>query len=144
MFLLGSRLRPRPPLGHVHRPRRSSNGGNGTRSTRGQAIPHVASLRVDPERLERLWAMSPAERLAAAERGEFTLGEMLRWASRRPHEVDLVDGEFWFITALSADAERADDAEGFWEGEYTPLPDPCDVSRTVPAAAGDTSGERSR
>ena len=52
-----------------------------------------------------MWAMSPADRLAAAKRGEFTLGEMLRWASHRPHEVDLVDGEFWFITALPADAD---------------------------------------
>jgi len=48
--------------------------------------------------------MSPADRLAAAQRGEFTLDEMPRWASRRPHEVDVVDGEFWSITALSADA----------------------------------------
>ena len=32
--------------------------------------------------------MRPADRLAAAKRGEFTLGELLRWA----HEVDLVDG----------------------------------------------------
>jgi hypothetical protein len=73
-------------------------------------IPHVASLRVNPERLERMWAMSPADRVAAAQGGEFTLGEMLRWASRRPHEVDLVDGEFWFITALSADAAVGDDS----------------------------------
>jgi hypothetical protein len=73
-------------------------------------IPHVASLRVNPERLERMWAMGPADRVAAAQRGEFTLGEMLRWASRRPHEVDLVDGELWFITALSADAAVGDDS----------------------------------
>ena len=54
--------------------------------------------------------MSPADQLAAGQRGEFTLGEMLRWASRRPHEVDLVDGEFcWFITALSADAAAEDE-----------------------------------
>ena len=47
-------------------------------------IPAVASLKVDAERLERMWALSPAERVAAAQRGQFTLGEMLRWASRRP------------------------------------------------------------
>jgi hypothetical protein len=52
-------------------------------------------------------AMSPADRLAAAQRGAFTLGETPRWASRRPHEVDLVDGEFWLITTLSADAAAA-------------------------------------
>ena len=43
-------------------------------------IPAVASLKVDAERLERMWALSPAERVAAAQRGQFTLGEMLRWA----------------------------------------------------------------
>ena len=41
-------------------------------------IPAVASLRVDPERLEQLWAMRPAERVAAAHAGRFTLGEMMR------------------------------------------------------------------
>ena len=72
------------------------------------AIPAVASLKVDPERLERMWALSPAERLVAAQRGQFTLGEMLRWAARAPAgEVPLVDGEFFFLTALSADSERA-------------------------------------
>jgi hypothetical protein len=115
------------------------------RPTRG-AIRATASLRVDPERLERMLAMSPADRLAAAQRGEFTLGEMLRWASRQPHEVDLVDGEFWFITALSADAAAAAEstgyAQGFCEGEYTPLPDTRDVSRAMPAAAGEATQAR--
>ena len=68
------------------------------------AIPAVGSLRVDPERLERMWAMRPAERVAAAQQGQFTLGEMLRWAARCPHEVPIVDGEFFFITALMADS----------------------------------------
>ena len=72
-------------------------------------LPAVASLRVDPERLQRMWALTPAERLAAARRGQFTLGEMLRWAARRPQEVPLVDGEFFFIAALSADSESDDD-----------------------------------
>jgi len=69
-------------------------------------IPAVASLRIDAERLERMWALSRSERIAAAWRGQLTLGEMLRWASRRPHEVPLVDGDFFFITAPSADAEE--------------------------------------
>lgn len=68
-------------------------------------IPAVASLAVDPERLARLWALSPAERVAAAQRGQFTLGEMLRWAAHAPAgEIPLVDGEFFFITALTADS----------------------------------------
>ncbi len=73
-------------------------------------IPAVASLRVDAERLEWMWALSPAERVAAAQRGQFTLGEMLRWAARAPAgEVPIVNGEFFFITALSADAADEED-----------------------------------
>jgi hypothetical protein len=72
-------------------------------------IPAVASLRIDAERLERIWALSRSERIAAAQRGQLTLGEMLRWASRRPHEVPLVDGDFFFITALSADDAAAEE-----------------------------------
>ncbi len=72
-------------------------------------IPAVASLRIDSDRLARMWAMTPEERVRAARQGRLSLGEMLRWAARRPSEVELVDGEFFFITALSADA--ADDEE---------------------------------
>lgn len=72
------------------------------REVRG-AIPLTASLTVDPERLARLWALTPAQRRHGAERGEFSLGEMLRWASRRPDEVPVVDGEWFFITAYLAD-----------------------------------------
>jgi hypothetical protein len=42
------------------------------------AIPAVARLTVDPEHLDRMWALTPAQRVAAAQRGQFTLGEMLR------------------------------------------------------------------
>ena len=78
--------------------------GETTHSQHRAAIPATASLRVDPERIERMWAMRADERIRAAHEGQFTLGEMLRWASRRPSEVELVDGEFWFITAYLADA----------------------------------------
>jgi hypothetical protein len=93
----------------------NDRGGFQVRETAHQAtgapartpIPAVASLKVDPERLQRMWALSPAERVAAARRGQFTLGEMLRWAARAPAgEVPLVDGDWFFITALSADAEE--------------------------------------
>ena len=69
-----------------------------------QPIPGVASLRVNPERIERMWEMTAQQRVEAAQQGQFTLGEMLRWASRRPSEPPVVDGEWFFITALSADA----------------------------------------
>ncbi len=64
-------------------------------------IPCVASLKVDPERLARMWAMTPAQRLQAAQTGRLTLAEMLRWASRAPREVPLINGEFFFITAVA-------------------------------------------
>ena len=64
-------------------------------------IPAVASLNLDPERLQRMWAMTPVQRLQAAQTGRLTLAEMLRWAARSPHEVPLVNGEFFFITALA-------------------------------------------
>jgi hypothetical protein len=101
------------------------------------AIPAVASLREDPERIEQMWAMRPEERVAAARAGRFTLGEMLRWASRRPSEVDLVDGEWWFIAALLADTE---DEHGNLPWQQSPR----DTSPAAPAAAGDTSSEGRR
>jgi len=66
-----------------------------------QPIPGVASLAVNPERLERMWQMTAQQRVAAAREGKLTLGEMLRWASRRPGEVPLVNNEFFFIAALA-------------------------------------------
>ena len=67
-------------------------------------IPAVASLRVSPERIERMWQMTAQQRVDAAQRGQFTLGEMLRWAARRPREVPLGgDGEWFFISFFTAD-----------------------------------------
>jgi hypothetical protein len=83
-----------------------------TPSRERRSLPLNASLVVDPERLVRMWAMSTAERIAAAQQGQLSLGEMLKWATRAPHEVPTVNGprlngpgEFFFITAYSADAE---------------------------------------
>jgi hypothetical protein len=86
----------------------TDRGGETVRETAQQtrtAIPRAASLTIDPERLAQMWTMSPSERRHAAEHGELSLGEMLRWAARRPQQ--LVDGEwFFFITTLSADSEE--------------------------------------
>ena len=101
-----------------------------------QPIPGVASLRVNPERIERMWQMTAHQRVEAAQQGQFTLGEMLRWGAGRPSEVELVDGDWWFITALLGDAED----------EHGTLPHQRasrDTSPT-PAAARDTSRRRSR
>jgi len=69
-----------------------------TKPQTATTIPAVGNLKVDPERLERMWNMKPP---FAAETGQFTLGEMLRWAARAPHEVPTVNGEFFFISALA-------------------------------------------
>ena len=104
------------------------------------AIPRPASLAIDPDRLARMWAMTPAQRRQAAQRGQLSLGEMLKWASRRPQEVPIVDRDFYFITAFLADAEDSPrDAQAFWDGEYTPVPQP-----RPSAAASDTSPEGRR
>ena len=50
-------------------------------TTRRQATPRVASLRVDADRARRMWALAPAERVQAAEQGQLSLGEMLQWAA---------------------------------------------------------------
>ena len=68
-------------------------------------IPRPGSLTVDPDRLSRMLAMTPAQRRQAAAQGQLSLGEMLKWAARRPHEVPIVNAEFFFISALSADTE---------------------------------------
>ena len=99
-------------------------------STR-QPIPGVASLQVNPERIERMWKMTALQRVEAAHQGQFTLGEMLRWAARRPREVPLgSDGEWFFISFFTADTC---DTAG-----------PGDTSRPVAAAAGDMSSRRTR
>jgi hypothetical protein len=91
-----------------------------------------------------MWAMTPQERLQAAETGRLSLGEMLRWAACRPHEVPLVNGEFFFITALSADVDedRPADAQAFWDGDHTPMPQPHEASRPAAAATATSPARR--
>lgn len=67
------------------------------RRAAGTGGAKVGSVQVDPERLARLWRMGAAERLAMAQQGKLTLGEMLAWAGRAPREVPLVNGEFFFL-----------------------------------------------
>ena len=82
--------------------------------------------------------MTPQERLHAAESGQLSLGEMLRWPARRPHEVPLVNGEF-SSSPLAADSEDSPPhPHAVWDGECTPVPQSRDMSRT-PAVATDTS-----
>jgi len=71
-------------------------------ATRTQRVFHKpTSLATTDERLARMWALTPSQRLEEARQGRLTLAEMLRWASRAPHEVPLVNNEFFFISALA-------------------------------------------
>jgi hypothetical protein len=56
------------------------------------------------ERMSALYRLSPEERREAGRRGELTYAEACKWAARFPHEVELVDGEFWFIAQRTPEA----------------------------------------
>ncbi len=59
------------------------------------------------ERSQALWKMSREERVAAMHRGELTWGQLYEWAAKAPREVPRLNGEFWFIAALTPEAAEA-------------------------------------
>lgn len=61
------------------------------------------------ERSEALWKMTSEERVAAMHRGELTWGQLCEWASRAGHEVPRLNGEYWFIAALTPEAAEVED-----------------------------------
>jgi hypothetical protein len=81
---------------------------------RGPAIPDW--LQRDPaweELKARLWAMTRDERIRAMYAGKLSLRLCLHWASRAPHEVPLIDGEWAFVATNLADvADRRVDQRG--------------------------------
>jgi len=56
-----------------------------------------------------LWAMTAQERVVAMRRGELNMLQLYEWASRAPHEVPLLNGEFEFIAITTP--EVADHSE---------------------------------
>jgi hypothetical protein len=101
------------------------------------AIPLPASLAIDPDRLERIWAMTPAQRRQAAERGQLPLGEMLKWASRLPHEVPTVNGEWFFLAAYLTDNVEGEDGNMWWQRTEA-------SSDTSPTSSGAAARDTSR
>jgi len=77
-------------------------------TTNRAGVPLHASLRINPDRLEEMWRMSAQERDAAARRGELSLGEMLKWAARYPDEPEIVNGELFFLVALTPETAELD------------------------------------
>jgi hypothetical protein len=59
----------------------------------------MKSLAERDARLQALWRMTPAERIAAMRRGNLTLEQCCAWAARYPKQVPLINGEFEFIAA---------------------------------------------
>lgn len=49
------------------------------------------------EQLRHLWAMTPAQRIAAMRRGELSLEQCFAWAVRHPDEIPTVDGVLEFL-----------------------------------------------
>lgn len=76
-----------------------------------ERAPHEARLRT-------LWAMTPAERVAAMYRGDLTYPQLTAWAAARPDEVPLVDGEFWFIAISTPESAEPDHIQRQAEWEY--------------------------
>jgi hypothetical protein len=67
-------------------------------------------LRKDPEfeqAKERLWAITPDERVQAMRAGRLSLRLCLHWASQRPDEVPLLDGEWEFIAISTPEVADA-------------------------------------
>lgn len=60
---------------------------------------------IDRGRLARFLALPRAQRILLAEQFAINKAEMLEWAGRRPHEVPLVNGEFFFIALSMADLD---------------------------------------
>ena len=58
---------------------------------------------------DRLWAMTPAGRVDAMRTGKLSLRLCLHWASRRPAEVPLLNGEWEFIAARTVDVADGDE-----------------------------------
>jgi hypothetical protein len=78
-----------------------------SRTARGLNIPVDEARQLQ---LDALWAMSPAQRVAAMWRGDLTLFQLTRWSSRASHEVPLLVGEFAYIVTRTAEwAETAEE-----------------------------------
>jgi hypothetical protein len=70
---------------------------------RRSALPRLPGASFQ-ERMSALYRLSPDERRTAARCGELTYAEACKWAARYPHEVELIDGEFWFIAQRTPEA----------------------------------------
>jgi hypothetical protein len=66
----------------------------------GRALPSLDERR---KRLAELWSMSAAERVGAMRRGEPSLEQSAAWAARHPEQVPLIESEFEYLAAFTAE-----------------------------------------
>lgn len=70
------------------------------------------------EQLDVVDRLAAPERVAAMYRGELSLVQLCRWASREPGEIAVIDGEFVFIAVGLPEL-----AEASSNGDWVPLPE---------------------
>jgi hypothetical protein len=67
-----------------------------------------ARLDRQAEHMAPVWAMTVEQRIAAMRRGELTMTQLTRWASRYPDQVPTINGEFEFIAAFTPEFAEED------------------------------------
>ena len=73
-----------------------------------EMMASLARRRTSRHELSRaLWRMTPAGREAAMWRGELSSAQLCEWASRRPWEVPLINGEFAFVAIHTPEVAEA-------------------------------------
>lgn len=76
-------------------------------TSRPTQIPATATYR---ELSHVFWhELTVEERIAAMRRGELTIKQLAEWSRQAPHEVPLLNGEWEWIAARSADVAEGVD-----------------------------------
>jgi hypothetical protein len=60
---------------------------------------------INPERYRRFMKLPRAERVVLAEQFAINKNELIEWASTHPHEIPVVNGEFFFIALFMGDLD---------------------------------------
>ena len=109
---------------------RHSRGSKAPRTGAGDFTELLALARSERDaRLEPLWRLNPAERVAAMRGGRLTMEQCCAWAARYPSQVPLLNGEFEFIAAFTSEAclrmtaDHPGDVRGFYAALGIDLPD---------------------
>ena len=83
------------------------------------------TLRPDPaweEAKQRLWAMTADERREEMFAGRLSFRLCFHWANHAPHEVPLLNGEWWFIAVETPEVADAHEQSAAARPEDPPCP----------------------